>query len=302
MNAANAKIYGNKLDTLGHGGMRVRGGNRKNLTSGGIHIENNEVGYFGLCSKTYVPAILLEGVGAKVRHNWFHHAPSSAMRIEGNDHLVEYNLTEFVVTESDDQGGIDMWGNASYRGCVMRYNIWRDIRGGDIPCGQAGIRFDDAISGMVVYGNIFERSSNGHFGGVQIHGGHMNIIDNNVFIDCNYAVSFSPWSLDRFQTYITEKIHAKLYKEVNIDLPPYSTRYPSLKALKNKSKHNINSVWRNIITGTDTPWHRPPDGTDFCDNQITDSYSPDSPVVKNSTFRTIPVSEIGLYEDPNCAW
>ena len=190
LDAANAKIYGNKLDTLGHGGMRVSGGNRKNLTSGGIQIENNEVGYFGLCSKTYVPAILLEGVGAKVRHNWFHHAPSSAMRIEGNDHLVEYNLTEFVVTESDDQGGIDMWSNASYRGCVMRYNIWRDIRGGDIPCGQAGIRFDDAISGMVVYGNIFERSSNGHFGGVQIHGGHMNIIDNNVFVDCNYAVSF----------------------------------------------------------------------------------------------------------------
>ena len=296
LNAANAGIYGNKLDTLGHGGMHVTGGNRKNLTSGGIHIENNEVGHFGLCSKTYVPAILLEGVGARVAHNWFHHAPSSAMRIEGNDHLVEYNLTEYVVRESDDQGGIDMWSNASYRGCVMRYNIWRDIGGGEAPCGQAGIRFDDAISGMVVYGNIFERSSNGHFGGVQIHGGHMNIIDNNVFIDCHHAVSFSPWSLQRFREYITENTAGKIYIDVNIDLPPYSTRYPSLKALKDESKHNVNSIWRNIITGTDTPWRNAPNGTDFCDNFFADLYSTESAIYRHSTFNPIPVDEIA------CAW
>ncbi|MFO7937904.1 MAG: LamG-like jellyroll fold domain-containing protein [Kiritimatiellia bacterium] len=301
-NAANANIYGNKIDTLGHGGMWISGGNRKNLTSGGITIENNEVAYFGLCSRTYVPAIRLEGVGAEVRHNRFHHAPSSAMRIEGNDHLIEYNITEFVVTESDDQGGIDMWSNASYRGCVMRYNIWRDIGAGNVSCGQAGIRFDDAISGMVVYGNIFERSSNGHFGGVQIHGGHMNIIDNNVFIDCGHAVSFSPWDIDKFRLYINETIKDKLFEEVNIDLPPYSNRYPSLKALKDKSRHNMNYVSRSIVTGTDTPWRRPPDGTVFCDNYFTGNGSPDSSLIYNSRLRAIPYSEIGLYEDPACAW
>lgn len=300
--AANARIYGNRLDTLGHGGMRVSGGNRKNLTSGGIRIENNEVGHFGLCAKTYVPAILLEGVGAQVRHNWFHHAPSSAMRIEGNDHLVEYNLGEFLVQESDDQGAIDMWSNASYRGCVMRYNHWRDVGAGDAPCGQAGIRFDDAISGMVVYGNIFERTSTGNFGGVQIHGGQMNIIDNNIFIDCNHAVSFSPWSQERFYKYITEDTKAKLYTEVNIDLPPYSDRYPSLKALQERSKCNINSIWRNVITGTDAPFYNAPKGTDFMDNQMVSGYSADSPSVKNSTFCEIPVAEIGLYADPACVW
>ncbi len=301
LNAANAMIYGNTLDTLGHGGMHVSGGNRKNLADGAIHIENNEVGHFGLSSKTYVPAILLEGVGATVAHNWFHHAPSSAMRIEGNDHLIEYNLTEFVVRESDDQGGIDMWSNASYRGCVMRYNIWRDIGAGEIPCGQGGIRFDDAISGMVVYGNVFERSSNGNFGGVQIHGGHMNIIDNNLFIDCRYAVSFSPWSLERFRDYIAAKTADKLHKEVNIDLPPYSTRYPSLQALRDDAKHNVNSVWRNVITGTDTPWYRAPQGTDFIDNHLTGALTPGCALLKTTTFREIPLSEIGTYDDAACA-
>ena len=33
------------------------------------------------------------------------------MRIEGNDHLVELNVIRNVVQESDDQGGIDMFGN-----------------------------------------------------------------------------------------------------------------------------------------------------------------------------------------------
>ncbi|MDD2597898.1 MAG: right-handed parallel beta-helix repeat-containing protein [Kiritimatiellae bacterium] len=302
LNAANAKIYGNQLDTLGHGGMRVTGGKRKNLTSGGIVIENNEVGHFGLSAKTYVPAILLEGVGAKVRHNWFHHAPSSALRIEGNDHLVEYNLGEFLVQESDDQGAIDMWGNASYRGCVMRYNHWRDVGAGDAPCGQAGIRFDDAISGMVVYGNIFERTSNGNFGGVQIHGGQMNIIDNNIFIDCKHAVSFSPWSQERFSKYISEETKAKLYTEVNIALPPYSNRYPSLQALADRDKCNYNSIWRNVIVGADTPYRNAPKGIDFIDNQSVGGSASGALPGKNSTFCELPIAEIGLYADPACAW
>ncbi len=300
--AANARIYGNKLSALGHGGMRVSGGNRRTLTPCAILIENNEVAHFGLTAKTYVPAIQIAGVGIRVAHNWMHHAPSTAVHISGNDHIVEYNLTEFVVRESDDQGGVDMWGNASYRGCVMRYNIWRDIGRGDTPCGQAGIRFDDAISGMVVYGNIFERCSNGHFGGVQIHGGHMNIIDNNLFIDCRYAVSFSPWSLNKFREHIAQKTADQLYRQVNIDQHPYSTRYPSLTALKDDDKLNFNSIWRNVIIGTATPWHRAPPSTDFCANRLLPERPAENDGFENAIFRPIPVAEIGCYADQSCAW
>lgn len=56
--------------------------------------------------------------------------PSSAMRIEGNDHLIELNLVRDVVKESDDQGGVDMFGNPLYRGVMFRWNRWSDIRGG----------------------------------------------------------------------------------------------------------------------------------------------------------------------------
>ena len=70
------------------------------------------------------------------------------MRLEGNDHIVEYNEVYEVVRETDDQGGIDLFYNVTYRGNILRYNYWHDIGSGR-ACGQAGIRLDDAISGTL---------------------------------------------------------------------------------------------------------------------------------------------------------
>ena len=267
LRAANLKIHGNHLHTLGHTGMHVTGGNRKNLTSGQVNIENNHVHHFGRRSRTYNPALLLEGCGARVAHNHFHHAPSSAMRIEGNDHLIEFNDVHHVVQESDDQGGIDMWCDPSYRGVVIRHNRWRDIGGGDhAPCGQAGIRFDDAISGMLVYGNLFERTSTGNFGGVQIHGGHNNIIDDNVFIDCNYGISFSPWGQKRWTAFLAEdRIKRLMFTDVNIRTLPYTRRYPELTELG--TKPDINSIWRSTFINCPTPFYKKPTGTHEWDNR-----------------------------------
>ncbi len=295
---ANVKIYGNLLYALGHSGMRVGGGNRKNLTSGRIVIENNDAGDFARCSRTYNPALLLEGCGARVAHNRFHHAPSSAMRIEGNDHLIEYNAVDHVVRESDDQGGIDMWGNPSYRGVTIRYNRWQDIGGGEMPCGQAGIRFDDAICGAVVYGNLFERTSEGHFGGVQIHGGQNNIVDNNIFTECRYGVSFSPWGQERWEEFLKrEPIRKRMFTDVNIRVPPYSKRYPELADLWGKA--DINRIWRNLFVGAEEPLYKKPKGTDEWENQLFAEMPDIEAVAARSPFRPLPpLDEIGLYDDP----
>ncbi len=297
LQSANLKLYGNLLHTLGHTGMHVSGGNRKTLTSGAIVIENNEARRFGRCSRTYNPALLLEGCGARVAHNHFHHAPSSAMRIEGNDHLIEYNQVDHVVQESDDQGGIDMWGNPSYRGVVIRYNRWQDIGGGEIPCGQAGIRFDDAISGMLVYGNLFERTSNGHFGGVQIHGGKNNIIDNNVFVGCRYGISFSSWGQKRWEEYLgRDHVQKLMFSDVNIRVPPYSGRYPELADLTGPA--DVNSIWRNVFVGTEQALYKRPKGTDEWDNQLFAEMPELKALSAPSPFRPLPLDEIGRYDDP----
>ena len=49
------------------------------------------------------------------------------------------------------------------------------------------------ISGVAIYGNVFERCGAVQFGGVQIHGGKDNLVDGNLFMDCFAGISFSRW-------------------------------------------------------------------------------------------------------------
>ena len=118
---------------------------------------------------------------------------------------MEYNEVYRVVTESDDQGGVDMYGDASYRGNVIRYNYFHHIgnwhhQNEELPIGEAGVRLDDAISGVLVHGNVFYRCGAGRagFGGEQIHGGKDNIVSNNIFAGSRTAISFSPYGEKRW--------------------------------------------------------------------------------------------------------
>ena len=291
------RVFGNSFNTLGHTGMRVKGGNRKTLASGGIVLENNEVFDFARFGRTYNPALHLEGCGARVAHNHFHHGPSSAMRIEGNDHTVEYNRINNVVTESDDQGGIDMWCDPSYRGTIIRHNYWKDINSGnDDPCGQAAIRFDDAISGSLVYGNYFDNTSNGIFGGIQIHGGQLNIIDNNVFIGCKIGVSWTAWGERRFRQFLEEPRVKGLMAAVDIDGPLYRERYPELPVAPELA--DLNHVWRNLFVSCGKVYFRQPKNTDTCANQSISGTPDYGDIAKQSTFRALPPpDEMGPYKN-----
>ncbi len=301
-------LFGCHLHTLGRGGSIVVGGDRRTLAPGGHFVENCHVHDFSRIDRTYTPAVRLEGVGGRIAHNHFHHSPCHAMRIEGNDHLVELNEVDHVVTESDDQGGVDMWGNPTYRGNVFRYNYWHHIASGG-PCGQAGIRLDDAISGTLVYGNVFYRCSESKFGGVQIHGGKENILDNNLFVDCNYAVSFSSWGEKRWEQFLASDRVAGQLKAVTAGSPPYSTRYPGLARLHEAP--DVNSVWRSLVVGCGGFLTRDRGIQDLRDNLIVSlrkqaaegqepadirSLLPDPATLDAIGFRPIPLGEIGLYE------
>ncbi len=232
-------LFGCQMHTLGCGAMRVNGGDRKSLSPGGHVVENCTVSDIARIKRTYAPAVHMDGCGNRIAHNLFERIPSSAMRIEGNDHLIELNQVRHVVQESDDQGGIDMFGNPLYRGVVIRWNRWSDITGGT-ECGAAGIRLDDMISEIVLHGNLFERCGAVLFGGVQIHGGKENVVDGNVFIDCHAGVSFTPWDKARWEK-STESFADQAGRE------PYSTRYPALAHLK--SEPNVNFISRNVLFG-----------------------------------------------------
>jgi hypothetical protein len=313
---SNHGILGCDIHTLGAGGIRISGGDRGTLTRGNHFVENCHIHDFTRVDRVYAPAVHLDGVGNRIAHNLFHDSPHHAMRVEGYEQTIEFNEIHSVVYEADDQAGIDMFGNPAYRGNVIRYNFWHHIGSGHDVAGQAGIRLDDFISGVLVYGNVFYRSAGGRFGAMQIHGGKDNIVDNNLFIDCKYALSFSPWGENRWlERLAADSTRAAVARGgVDIGKPPHAVRYPDLAQMAENPDRNF--VWRNAAvdcgdfsiresgknelmdncTYQGDPGFADPEGRDF-------SLSDDSPIYDRLGFRPIPFDRIGLYADEHrAAW
>lgn len=293
-NARDVVVWGNVFSGFGCAAMDVSGGDRRSLTASGIRIENNEIAHSSRHVRTYTPGMRLHGCGTKVVYNHFHDILSSAMRLEGNDFLISMNVVEDVVKESGDQGGVDIYNNPSYQGNVYSFNVWRNIGCGGH--GQAGIRFDDRISGQVVYGNRFDNCSDGKFfGAVQINGGRRNTIDNNVFTRCAFAVSAGGYDGEHWRAgFALPDIRKKCEKDVNIYAPPYTTRYPGIETLKDEL-HQVNRFTRNVFVGAGRMLKT--SGWDSCARNWRFAVCPDLDAFARETcFSPLPpVGEIGTY-------
>ena len=303
-------VLGCDIHTVGAGGLRVAGGDRKTLSPGGHFVENCHVYDFSRVDRVYTPAVHMDGVGNRIAHNLFHDSPHHGMRVEGYEHAIEYNEIHSVVYEFDDQAGIDMFGNPAYRGNVIRFNFWHHIGSGHNVAGQAGIRLDDFISAVHVYGNVFYRSAGGRFGGVQIHGGKDNVVDNNLFIDCRYALSFSPWGNTRWLERLARDSTKSAVSRGGVDItaPPHSTRYPDLAHVTENPDRNF--IQRNLAVDCGDFSARDRGVNELMDNHVyvgdpgfadpakrNFTLPDDSPVYDRFGFRPIPVQEIGLYQD-----
>jgi hypothetical protein len=301
-------LLGCDVHTIGRRATEVIGGDRATLKPGRHFVENCRIYNFGRIDRTYTPAIQLEGVGNRVAHNLMYDGPSSAMRIEGNDHVIEFNAVHNVVQESDDQGAMELFGNPTYRGVVFRYNRFDNCGKTGTEraiCGQAAIRFDDAISGMLVYGNVFVRSANAGFGAVQINSGRDNVMDNNLFVDCKQGISGGYYPGNGVWTQAAAKpLPAGFY--VN---ELYLKRYPEMATML--VEPGINHVWRNVsyrcgpvTTGNQARLDMLENGV-FGEqdpgfvNAAKGDYrlKPGAALFATVGFRPIPVDEIGLYQD-----
>ncbi|MGL4941737.1 MAG: right-handed parallel beta-helix repeat-containing protein [Thermoguttaceae bacterium] len=238
------------LETLGGGGVALNSGDYKTLTHGNSFVENCHIASFTRVDRAYAPAVHLDGCGNRIAHNLMHDSPNHAIRLEGMEQTIEYNEIHSVVYESDDQAGIDIWGNPFMRGFVMRYNYFHHIGSGRNVAGQAGIRLDDMISSVLMYGNVFFRTSGGGFGGIQIHGGKDNISDNNLFIDCKSAFSYSPWGEKRWLEMLTGYFGASRRQAgFDPDSQAYREKYPDLADLTQNADRNF--AFRNVAIACD---------------------------------------------------
>ena len=302
-------VLGCDLFTLGRGGVDVTGGDRKTLEPGEHFVENNEVRDFSRLDRTYTPAVWMRGAGNRIAHNLFHDSPHHGIRLDGNDHIVEFNEIHSVVYESDDQAGLDMWFNPAYRGNVVRYNFWHHIGSGLARHGQSGVRLDDAISGVRVYGNVFFRSAGGRFGAVQIHGGKENVIDSNLFIECDAIFSLSAWGESRWRDFLRQdNVVQAIEQDVNIHEPPYSERYPELAELE--ANADVNFFWRNAAVDSGQFMLRDPGNQIVSDNWMGGanpgfagreardfSVADDALLYGLTGIEPIPFEHIGPYQD-----
>ena len=237
------RIDGCVLRHLSAAGISMRGGDRARFERADHVCTNTLVEDYERFHRTYNGAFTAEGCGISIHHCVLRDGPSSALSLAGDDLVAEFNLIERVARESDDQGGFDLYLNPSMRGIVLRYNIWRDIRGGT-RYGVAGIRLDDLISGVEIRGNLFERCGSVEFGGVQIHGGSENVIEENVFYDCPWAVSFTPYG-DSLWHATWDRIRDGMYRQVDMDSYDYLVRYPEVRELGRNI--DVNVVRNNLL-------------------------------------------------------
>lgn len=230
-------IDGNLVEHIGGGGVNITGGDRRTLEHADFEISNNLFQDFSRYNRTYAQGIQSTVCGLHIHHNEFRHSPSSAFSLGGNDIVVEFNLIDSVAEESDDQGAFDLYLNPSMRGIILRYNRWRNIVGGT-RYGVGGIRLDDLITGVQIYGNLFENCGSVEFGAVQIHGGSENSIEDNVFFGCKYAVSFTPYGKELWEeTYA--KIQDLMYVQVDMESPEWLLRYPEIREFGKNIDVNI---------------------------------------------------------------
>ncbi len=304
------RLIGCDVHTIGRRATEVIGGDRATLTPGGHIVENCRIHEFGRIDRTYTPAIQLEGVGHRVAHNLMYNGPSSAMRIEGNDHLIEFNEVHSMVQESDDQGAMELFRNPTYRGVIFRHNYLHDIgkTGTEASVhGQAAIRFDDAISGMLVYGNVFCRCANGNFGAIQMNSGRDNLIDNNAFIDCKQGISGGWRRGNSVWTALRDGQRPAGFYQNKL----YLSRYPQIATML--VEPGINHLWRNVfykcgMVATQTAnidqfqngvFEEDPG---FVDAENGDfRLRNDARLFQTMCFKPIPFKRIGLYESASRA-
>jgi hypothetical protein len=225
-----------KFHGLGRSAISLSGGSRSDLTRADNIVTDCEAWDLSRYWRTYSPAVQVSGCGVDIVHNNFHDLLSSAIRADGNDVRVVSNRIWRCVLESDDQGAFDIYANPTFAGVEIAHNVWEDIGGGDMThTGQAAVRLDDMISGVVIRDNRFVRCGRGLFGAIQINGGRRNFIDRNEFVECKKNVSIQGRSDEKWSKVM------KKYSNL-ISSPLYQSRYPGMKELP-EAKENY--IWRS---------------------------------------------------------
>ncbi len=294
----------------GDGGIILSGGDRQTLTPAHHYVENNHFYDFSRWVLTYRPAVRMRGVGNRLANNLIHDAPHCGVLFSGNEHVLEYNEVYNLCYHTGDVGAFYIGRDWTQRGNVVRYNYFHDIHG-PYTHGAMSVYLDDAICGTTIFGNVFYKASRAAFVG----GGRDNLIENNIFVECNPSVHIDARALGWAKEYAEPGGGWRMYEKldrVNHDEYPYSVRYPKLATiLENDPAYPLgNKVIRNIsvdgewlnLQNVERDWVEIKDNWVDKDPGFIDKENHNFQLRSNSPvyelgFQRIPIEKIGLYKD-----
>jgi len=298
----------------GRGGIHVSGGDRTTLEPAGHRVSNCDIHSYNRWIQGYNPGIAVSGVGIHLEHNHFHCALHQAITFAGNDHRFQYNEIHHVLKDIADMGSIYVGRNPTFAGNVIQHNFFHHLF--DYQTGGPGVQAiffdDDTIYVAKVFGNVFYKT--GSTGVIKFHGGGGAPIVNNIAIDCPQLVQDGPGDKRGIERAI-QKMHTdqphqhgfpRMVAEMNIDRPPFRTRYPYLYLTYADRWNPGTPRWNNVEIADDMGDFVDPSNLNF---QLKD----DSPILDRKThnvidpvtdrqgedvpFERIPFEKIGLHQD-----
>lgn len=187
------------ISDVGGAGAILSGGDNLSLTPGEVSLSDSVVVNTAKISKTYTPAVRLEGAGNSLRDNFICGTPHVAITFAGSQHDIEGNEITRTVSETSDAGTIYAGRSWIWRGNDVSENYLHDIPpnpqevttldGSTLApysSDTKGVYLDDMVSGTQIKGNAFSNVQQPVF----IGGGHDNIVTGNVFLKpLGYAVT-----------------------------------------------------------------------------------------------------------------
>ena len=275
------------FEDLGASGVRLAGGDRATLTPSGNAVLDCVLRRCGRLFRTYQPALHLSGVGQRVAHCAITDLPHAAILFEGNEHLIEANRIERVVTETGDAGAIYCGRDWTAQGTVIRGNVLRHV-------GVAGRRYENAIylddmaSGIHVLGNLIADS---HWG-LLIGGGRDVELAGNVLLGCRLGLHFDTrgtgWMAGALADPETSTLRLR-WRAMPLDREPWRSRYPTLAEYESdRMGRPVGSVVAgNVFVAT--PFGRVDDPQVMrveqnLELEALDAWSPDGPLPDRVAF------------------
>ncbi|XP_063438512.1 uncharacterized protein LOC134719447 [Mytilus trossulus] len=236
----NLKINQNLIRNT-DGGIDIRGGDRKSLTSSKNEVADNILYNFGRVGYVGSDGVNCDGVGVHVHHNIFFQGAYTGIKWAGNDHIFEYNHLSEMCRFTSDCGALMSGRDWTWRGNIIRKNhiqrTKKNVPGADVR----GIMLDDQYSSALIEQNVFH-DNNAH---IIIGGGRDNIVRQNIFNkDVRYSIKVDARGADGKSNTKTllEKLEKIPYKD-----KLWANKYPKLAKIMDGN--NPGNPVGNVIEG-----------------------------------------------------